>query len=194
MKRDYLEALGLDKETIDKIMSENGKDIEKAKGSLSDITAERDSLKSMLADRDNQLDELKQKSGDAEGLKAEIEKLQADNKSIRINSAVDKALMTARAKNIKAVKALFTDADKFELQEDGTIKGLEEQIKAIQKENDYLFEATKKETTKITGANPAESNDEKPKGVSKEEFDKMGYKERVDLKATNPELYDSFME
>ena len=34
MKRSFLEELGLEKDVIDKIMDENGKDVEKAKGSL----------------------------------------------------------------------------------------------------------------------------------------------------------------
>ncbi len=34
MKREFLKNLGLEDEVIDKIMAENGKDIEKAKGDL----------------------------------------------------------------------------------------------------------------------------------------------------------------
>ena len=36
MKRDFLEGLGLESEVIDKIMKENGKDIENAKAKFAD--------------------------------------------------------------------------------------------------------------------------------------------------------------
>lgn len=42
MKRTFLEELKLDKDTIDKIMNGNGRDIKKAKGDLETVTKERD--------------------------------------------------------------------------------------------------------------------------------------------------------
>ena len=144
MKRTFLEELKLDKDTIDKIMDENGRDIEKAKGDLETVTKERDGLKEQIADRDKQLDKLRKSTGDVEELKKQIEDLQkdnktkiealeAENKSIRINSAIDRALGASGARNNAAVKALLKDIDKAELQDDGTIKGLDSQIKALQK-------------------------------------------------------------
>ncbi len=139
MKRKYLEDLGLDKEVIDKIMEENGRDIEAAKGELEAITKERDSLKTTVSDRDKQLEDLKKSTGDAQKLKATIEQLQADNKKIGIDAAIEKALTGAKAKNLTAVKALLKDLDKAELADDGTVKGLEDQIKALQKADDSKF-------------------------------------------------------
>ena len=45
MQRKFLEDLGLEKEIVDKIMSENGSDIEKTKARLE---AERDNYKEQL--------------------------------------------------------------------------------------------------------------------------------------------------
>lgn len=46
MKRDFIESLGIeDKEVIDKIMAENGNDINKAKGEL-------EAIKTQLADKE----------------------------------------------------------------------------------------------------------------------------------------------
>lgn len=46
MKRDFIESLGIeDKEVIDKIMAENGNDINKAKGEL-------ETIKTQLADKE----------------------------------------------------------------------------------------------------------------------------------------------
>lgn len=191
MNRDFLKELGIESEVIDKIMAQNGADIEKAKGSLRDAESERDSLRAQIAERDKQLDALKKSSGDAEELRKQIETLQADNKKIKLDSAIDKALTLSKAKNAKAVRALL-NLDNAELADDGTIKGLDAQIKAIQKDNDYLFEIEKKEDApKITGATPSEGADGKPLKITKEQFAKMGYLEREKLYQEDKELYDS---
>ena len=190
MKRSFLEELGIEKETIDKIMVENGKDIEKAKGSLTDVQKERDELKLQIKDHEKQLEDLKKATGNTKELQKQIEQLQADNKQIKVNSAIEKALTLAKAKNIKAVKALL-DLEKAELSEDGTIKGLDEQIKAIQKDNDFLFDSGKQAGFKPKGMKPTEPNDDKPTGITKEDFAKMSYKERVDLYNTDKDTYNA---
>lgn len=61
------------------------------------------------------------------------------------NSAVDKAIMTAKGRNPKAIKALL-DMDKITVKEDGTLEGLD--LEALKESDKYLFEA---EETKIVG-------------------------------------------
>lgn len=192
MKRSFLEELGLEKDVIDKIMDENGKDVEKAKGSLADVQQERDDLKKQISDRDEQLESLKKAKGNSEELQKQIEQLQADNKQIKIDTAVERALAGAKAKNITAVKALLK-LEGAELSDDGTIKGLAEQIDAVKKDNDYLFEADKPAKTKpsVKGATPGEGNDDKPTGITAEQFRKMGYKERMELYNNDKETYDA---
>ena len=195
MKRKFLEDLGLDKEAIDKVMEENGRDIEAAKGELEAVTKERDSLKTTVSERDKQLEDLKKATGDAQKLKETIVQLQADNKQIKIDAAIEKALTGAKAKNLTAVKALLKDLDKAELADDGTVKGLEDQIKALQKADDskFLFDDEKPGKTQIKGAVPGESGDGKPAPISKEAFNRMSYKERVNLYNTDKETYDSLV-
>ncbi len=51
MKRSFLEDLGLDKETVDKIIAENGSDIENAKAAAAKkFDTERDTFKGQLSD------------------------------------------------------------------------------------------------------------------------------------------------
>lgn len=202
MKRKFLEDLGLEKEQIDKILDENSQDIGKAKGDLEDVqgklkTAEGEieTLKGQVKDRDNQLETLKNSTGDVEDLKKQIETLQADNKAkddahaaeikqLKIDAAIESALTGAKAKNNTAVKALLKDLDKAELDEDGTIKGLAEQIEGLLKSDSYLFEA--KETKKqVKGAAPGESgNEDGGKGV---DTSKMSYSELAAYLAENPD-------
>ena len=112
MKRKFLEDLGLEKDVVDKIMNENGKDIEAAKTELTTVTAERDQLKKDVDDRDKQIDTLKKSAGDNEDLKKKIEDLQAENKAQKLNNAVEKALTNAKALNLTATRALLKDLDK----------------------------------------------------------------------------------
>lgn len=76
MKRDFLEGLGLDKETVDKIMAENGADLEREKAKTTAAKADLADAQGKLAQRDKDLEELKRSSGDAEAVKKQLEELQ----------------------------------------------------------------------------------------------------------------------
>jgi chromosome segregation ATPase len=203
MKRKFLEDMGLEKEQVDKILDENSQDIGKAKGDSEKIqkdldaaNAEVESLKGQISDRDKQLETLKNSTGDVEGMKQEIAKLQADNKAkddahaaeikqLKIDAAIDSALTGAKAKNNTAVKALLKDLDKAELADDGTIKGLAEQIEALQKSDAYLFDTTTKKQTQVKGAKPGESgNEDGDHGV---DTSKMTYSELAAYMAEHPD-------
>ena len=80
MKRSFLEDLGLEKEVVDKIMAENGKDIENAKADYDELKAELKTAIATIADRDNQLKELKDSVKDNEDLNAKIAELEQQNK------------------------------------------------------------------------------------------------------------------
>ena len=148
MKRDFLKDLGLEKETIDVIMAENGKDIENAKSEVKELETEIKGLQDQLKERDSQMEELKKSVGDSENLKKQIEEMQTTNKAtedahkaeihqMKVDIALERALKDA--KNTTAVKALLTGLDKAEFAEDGTIKGLDDQIKNLKKSDAYLF-------------------------------------------------------
>ncbi len=170
MEREFLKGLGLEKDAIDKIMAENGKDIELEKGKVKDIQSQLVTANNTIKERDKQLETLKNSPDNPETLKQQIQQLQDDNKAkdeahqkeikeLKVNSALEKALTNAKAKNAKAVQALLDLGDDVELNEDGTIKGLDEKIKALKKSDAYMFNDDK-QTVKIDGAIPnASSND-----------------------------------
>lgn len=75
-------------------------------------------MKTQVADREKRLETLKASAGDNETLKQQIADLQAENTKVKethesemnqlkVDFAVEKALTGAKAKNIKAVKALL---------------------------------------------------------------------------------------
>lgn len=203
MNRKTLEEMGLAKEQIDAIMKANGEDIENAKSTLSATVdqqkAEIEGLTSQIKDRDKQLTDLQKAAGNNADLAKQIEELKAANAEatkahaaevaqLRLNSAVDQAITAAGAKNGKAVKALL-DTTKIKLKDDGTVEGLDDQIKNLQKAEDssFLFEAQKQVTLK--GAKVGATPDPSDVTVTPEQFAKMGYSEMMSLKATNPQAF-----
>ena len=163
MKRDFLKELGIDEEAIDKIMSENGKDIERAKSGKTDMETQLAEIKNQLAERDNQLEELKKSSKNSEDLEKKIQELQDLNKQnsetyeaklkqLEVDKIIDLALVEVKAKNTKAVRSLLT-LDNPEIV-DGKIKGLDEQLKKLQESDSYLFNSE----MKLKGMTPASVN------------------------------------
>lgn len=143
MKREALKELGLTDEQIDKVMSENGKDIESTKSKFADYEA----VKTQLVEANTQIESFKtldvdgiKKAADEWKTKAETaEKSRiADIEKLQFDYALDGALSGAKAKNAKAVKALIdVNGLKFN---NGEVIGLKEQLEKIKSENDYLFE------------------------------------------------------
>lgn len=200
MTRKFLEDKGLTKEVVDEILDENSKDIGKAKSELDTVKADletankyNEGLKDQISKANTELENLK-KSTDAEALKTKIENLQnqiktdgekhdAEIKQLKIDAAVDNALVTAKAKNVKAVKALL-DLTNAELDENGKVKGIDEQIKALAKADDskFLFDSTK---VKFKGASVGENGNDD--GEQEVDTSKMTYSEMLAYLEENPD-------
>lgn len=196
MKKEEFVKLGMDEELAAKCETASQEELKGyiPKARFDEVNNEKKKLENDVKDRDSQLETLKNSTGDVNAMKKQIEDLQADNKAkdeahaaeihnLKVNAAIDAALTGANAKNLVAVKALLKDMDKAELDADGSIKGLAEQIAALQKSDEYLFEA--KSSKKMKGAKPGESgNEEGDKGV---DFTKMTYSEQLAYLAENPD-------
>lgn len=173
MDRAKLIAKGLSEELADWVMSElDGNFVPKSR--FNEVNTELKKAKEAISERDGQLETLKKSVGDSEEMRKQIEQLQKDNKAkdeshsaeikrIRIESALDKALADAKAKNLKAVKALLELGD-AEIGEDGTIKGLDARIKALMEADDtkFLFDATDSPSTTTKGFVPGQKMDGVP--------------------------------
>lgn len=207
MKKEELMELGLTEDQAKKVADASLSELKGyvPKTRLDEVIKERDGYKDTLADRDKQLEDLKKSSGDNEELKKQIADMQKANTealkakddeilNIRKTNAVEKAVSGAKAKNAKAVMALL-DLENAELQDDETVKGLDEQLKKLKEseETAFLFDAEKPQV-KVKGAKPQNSGSHSTDVVTKEQFAKMGYKEQLELYNTNKELYDSLVE
>ena len=182
-------------EEIDKKVSDEiGKGFV-ARADFNTLNTEKKALADTVKDRDKQLETLKDSTGDTEALRQQIAVLQEDNaasakaykaeiKRLKVDTAVDLALAAAKAKNAKAVKALL-ELDNAELAEDGTVKGLSDQIKKLVEapESAFLFDTGKQQSFK--GFKPGEGGDVPPAG-GKDPKD-MTYDELCAYLAENPD-------
>lgn len=172
MKKEEFVALGISEDLATKAekasLDELKGYVEKSKHD--EVVEENKTLKKSVSDRDKQLDDLKAASGDNEELKKQIETMKQQNADqekahkaelaqLKLDNAIDAALTAAGAKNGKAVKALI-DTSKVKLGEDGKLIGWDDQIKAVQKSDAYLFDT--KQQNNFRGFQPGASGDGTP--------------------------------
>lgn len=151
MNTEELQKLGLTDEQIKGVMAAHDQVVNPLKEQVTTLQSERDGLQSQFDTVNGQLDTIKKDHKGDDDLKDQIEQLQTENKNAaakyqedlaktKIGYQTDLAITQSGARNVKAVKALL-DGDKITLDEKGQLTGLNEQLEAVKKDNDYLFQA-----------------------------------------------------
>lgn len=151
MKKEEIVALGVDEEIAQKIADASAEELKGyiPKTRFDEVNEAKKNAEALVKERDGQLETLKKSAGDSAELQKQIEDLQKANKTaaaeyegkikqMQIDNAVEKAITGANGKNVKAIKALL-NLEKAELAEDGTVKGLSEQLEALAKAEDSSF-------------------------------------------------------
>ena len=116
MKTEFLEGLGLEKDAIDKIMAENGKDVEAEKAKTKAAVADRDRYKDQLDTATGELDKFKDvKPDELQQTIADLQKQLKDKDDEYAAREADRAFH-------ESVSAAIKDA-----------------LQELQKDSDYLF-------------------------------------------------------
>ena len=159
--------------TLEEFLGLIGVDVEEAKKKIGDkkifvgegdfvpksrldeeITKVKD-YKSQVEEREKQINDLKASAKGNEELTKKIEEVEANNKKAReeydaklaqykLDSTIDQELLSAGAKNVKAVKAVL-DLTNVKFDKDGKLTGLNELIESSKKEADYLWNISKEQ-------------------------------------------------
>ncbi len=148
MKREDLEGLGIEKDSVDKIMEWNGNDIEAEKAKTVAAEGERDNYKSQLDTATTELDKFKDMK--PEEMQATIQKLQGDLKAKEdeyaakeadriFTDTLKEAIRTAGGRNEKAVMALL-DVDTLKASKDQTAD-IKKALDTTKESDAYLFGA-----------------------------------------------------
>lgn len=189
MERKYLkDELKLSDEQIDKVLAANGADIDRVEAKVTAVTSERDGLQTQLGERDQQLKDFKKSAGDNDELKQQIQTLQDSNKQAsedfkaqlaqtKVDGALQLAMRDYKVRDAKAIMP-FLNKDNIKLDDDGKISGLKEQMDAVKKDHDFLFEPDKKpEPIKpisvVAGGNPS-GNDSSNESIISKIAERMG--------------------
>lgn len=197
MTKEELKALGLNDEQIEKVVEDYGKNyvpknqfnkkndaLKQAEESLEAMQSDIETLKKANADNaelSKQIDEL-----NAAQLKREAE-YTAQIQKMELDGIVERTLLSSKVKNAKAVRALL-DLEDAKVK-DGTIKGLDDQLTKLKESDPYLFESE----SKPTGVTPGEPHGgQGSTGITREQFNKMGYLQRAKLKEDDPNAYSEF--
>lgn len=185
MKRDFLKGFNLEAEVIDAIMAQYGADIESYKTANTEQADKIKALENDIKTRDEQLETLKNSTDNIDALKTQIETLQNENKTntekyqselrqVKINTAVEKALLNAKAKNNKVITPLLSDfLASAEIDEAGNVKGLDEQIKILTEsaETNFLFDNGAEPKTVLKGVVPGEKGEAPAGFIDQTAFD-----------------------
>ena len=192
------------KSILEKHIGDDGKmDIEKAikeinktapdnvvpKDKYNALSETKKQLETDVKTRDAQLEELK-KAGSVEDLQNKLQASQAANKKakeeyeqkiadMKYNAAIEKALSGAVHPDLMSSKI---DKTKLSIKDD-TVIGLDEQVNKLKESYKDMFKQDKKGTTPN---NP----EGKPAVITKEQFSKMSYSDKVNLFNENRDLYN----
>lgn len=116
-----------------------------------------------------------------EELRAKISAMESEHSAelsrLKLECAVERELLAAGARNVKAARALIELPKNAAVGKDGDVPGLREAVAAAKLDAPYLFGGAGVE---ITGALPAESGADMP------DFSKMTYSQVSDFLEKNP--------
>lgn len=217
MDMDFLkEILGeeLFNQVVEKVNAHNGNEANKdnqikianlasgeyvGKGKFDALQESLNGKDAEITNANNLIAELKKASKGNEEMQAkfqnyevENERLQAELQETKLKSAIKVALLSEKAVDVdyltfKLNEKLKEKGETLELDENENIKGWDDKLSGLKVQFPSMFEASSG-AKKIT-ENKLETGDGEQNTVSKEDFEKMGYKSRVELRANNPELY-----
>ncbi|MBN6091263.1 phage scaffolding protein [Staphylococcus saprophyticus] len=160
MKREFLRNLGLDDKIIEKIIDKHHNSLKDSKDNAKSIQNELDKANEEISKRDKQITDLESKVDDKEALEKQLEENKNTNaeyeskmKELRLDNAI-KVAVAKDAVNADHVLKLI-DKEGLELQDDGTVKGLDKRLESFKEENTHLFGADKpRGNSPLVGANP----------------------------------------
>lgn len=127
------------------------------------------------------------------GYEAQVADLQAENKRLKAENALKFALIEAGATDVdyvfyKASEKLKADGKTIDLGEDGKVKGVDDLITGLKTQLPNQFNTGKDGGGKVVEPNNLPHGDG-AKTVTIDQFRKMGYQERLNLKKSNPEAF-----
>lgn len=201
--QEILKSQGLSEEQIQKIVgemkqnkiftaSEENLDIRygKLKTDFDSLTKQHGESTALIEQmkKDNAGNEAMQgKISEYEGKVAALEK---ELQQTKVDSVLKVALLEAKVLDVDYLTFKIKEKGEVKLDENGKVKGIDETIASLKTQFPSQFSTETKK--KIDEHKLPEGDPDNKHGVTKEQFDKMGYQERLRLFNENPDAYKEF--
>lgn len=202
---EILKARGLDDTAINDVLndlkanklyfaSEENMDVRYGK-----LKTQHDGLNQQLTEANTLIETLKKSTKGQEEAQSKItayeqqvQQLQTELEKTKVLAEAKFALKDAGAVDVDYLLFKLQEKGELALTEDGKIRDWEDKLAGLKTQMPTQFESKGKQKNIIENKLPEEGNPG-DKTVTKEEFDKMGYNSRVQLRKDNPDLYGQLM-
>lgn len=192
---EFEEGKTLPKEVIDKIMAEYGKQVNSNKGEYEELKSENEKLskkvktyEDKITDLNSKIEESSQTKQELDELKKSIEeekeKAEAENKDKALTNNILKAIEDKKFVNDYTKNSIISEVKTALSDENNVGKSIKDLFEEITKDKEGIFENPNKPV------DMAGTNDDVFKGLDKDTFSKMSYKERINLKSEDPDLFE----
>lgn len=162
------------------------------KAKFDDVNTEKNEYKTQIDNLNQELGKLKEKLKDNDNANetiADLQKQIADKEieleKTRKSNAIKLEVLKANPNDVADILPHLKD-ESISINEDGTITGLKEQLEDLKESKPYLFKEVEPQGT---GGSLGNGGRGTGKVITKEEFDKMSYSEKVELYNKDQELY-----
>ena len=176
MKKEFLTELGIDDETAHKIISQHEEDVKQLKENNATLTKTNNTLQKEAEDNKKKYED-------------NIKKLSDELAGVKYDNAADKYLSQFEFSSglaRDAAKRLFKEKG-FTLSDEGVFDGADAFINELKTSQPEAFLKKKPDPEIITGSGGKS-------GITKEEFDKMGYNDKLKFFRESPEEFKKFSE
>ncbi|WP_054747109.1 phage scaffolding protein [Veillonella rogosae] len=194
MTKEQLLALNLTEDQVTAIIEDYGKNYV-SKSQFNEKNDAYKQAKQEIENLTNDINTLSKANEANEALQQQIKDLQdaaqrresdylESIKTMKIDTAIAREVLEAGAMNTTILTGLL-DRSKITYDNE-TITGIQEQIKSLKESDPYLFKQDS-----IKGVIPGgEATPKTDNGLTKEQFNKLSYKDRVALQEQDPDLYN----
>lgn len=196
--QEILKSQGLSDEQIEKVTGEMKQnkiflaDEENLGIRYKKLRDEHDALTKQQGEATTLIEELKKGNKSNEQLQSKITayetqvaELQAELQRTRVESAIKVALLSAKAIDVDYLTFKLKEKGELKLDEQGNIKGIDDMLAGLKIQFPNQFESASQK--KIDEHKLPDGDD--TKRISQEDFNKLGYQDRLKIINENPELY-----
>lgn len=158
-----------------------------------------DSLTKQHGESTTLIEQMKKDNAGNEALQGKITEyetkmtaMQKELEQTKVDAALKVALLEAKVVDVDYVTFKIKEKGEIKLGEDGKIKGIDETITSMKNQFPTQFSSEKQK--KIDEHKLPDGDPDNNHGITKEQFDKMGYQDRLKLFNENPDTYKELSE